>query len=196
MECAAGTDAIKVIPKGCKPVSKDRCASGFMAPADNVTFPKNPLETCCKCKAGERCEYCVDEECEPGDEDCKPTVEGCKPGDRIKYVTDKDCFTPPPPPPPPPKEKKPDNFTKLSFWERNTWIIYSLSIIIAVLLGRNIWLLNRDSRWKFRLFVLLGILLLINILVYIFITRKARLKKIKMGVPKTDWLGINNIMRS
>lgn len=78
MECAAGTDAIKVTPKGCKPVSVDRCASGFMAPAENVTFPKNPLETCCKCKEGETCPYCLGTECTPAE--------------KKKYVTDKDCF--------------------------------------------------------------------------------------------------------
>ena len=78
MECAAGTDEIKVTPKGCKPVSEDRCASGFMAPAENVTFPKDPLETCCKCKEGETCPYCLGEECEDWE--------------KKKYVTDKDCF--------------------------------------------------------------------------------------------------------
>jgi len=82
MECAAGTDKIKVTPQGCKPVSEDRCASGFMAPAENVTFPKNPLETCCKCKAGEKCAYCLGEECTEAE--------------KKKYVTDKDCFEEPP----------------------------------------------------------------------------------------------------
>ena len=81
MECAAGTDKIKVTPQGCKPVSEDRCASGFMAPAANVTFPKNPLETCCKCKAGEKCAYCLGGEC-TGEE-------------KKKYVTDKDCYEKP-----------------------------------------------------------------------------------------------------
>lgn len=84
MECAAGTDAIKVTPKGCKPVSVDRCASGFMAPAENVTFPKNPLETCCKCKDGETCPYCLGTECTPAE--------------KKKYVTDKECFADPPEP--------------------------------------------------------------------------------------------------
>lgn len=81
MDCAAGTDAIKVVPKGCKPVSKDRCASGFMAPAGNVTFPKNPLETCCKCKEGETCPYCLGAVCTPAE--------------KKKYVTDKDCYAEP-----------------------------------------------------------------------------------------------------
>ena len=81
MECAAGTDKIKVTPQGCKPVSEDRCASGFMAPAENVTFPENPLETCCKCRAGETCAYCLGGECEDWE--------------KKKYVTDKDCFEKP-----------------------------------------------------------------------------------------------------
>jgi len=82
MECAAGTDVIKVTPKGCKPVSKDRCASGFMASAENVTFPKDPLETCCKCKEGEKCAYCVDEECESDDEDLCQFVPDVRPAHR------------------------------------------------------------------------------------------------------------------
>ena len=88
MECAAGTDKIKVTPQGCKPVSEDRCASGFMAPAENVTFPKNPLETCCKCKEGESCPYCLGGQCEDWE--------------KKKYVTDEDCFEKPKEP-----EKKP-----------------------------------------------------------------------------------------
>ena len=159
MECAAGTDEIKVTPKGCKPVSKNRCASGFMAPAENVTFPKNPLETCCKCKEGEKCAYCVGEECTPDE--------------KRKYVTSKDCYTPPPPPPPPPPPaKKKVEIAKLSFWKRNTWIIYSLSIILTIIMGRMIWALPRGSPWKFRIMILSGILALGNILVYIFLSRK------------------------
>lgn len=78
MDCAAGTNAIKITPQGCRPVSEDKCASGFMAPAENVTFPKDPLETCCKCREGEACEYCLDETCT--DEEKK------------LYVTAEDCF--------------------------------------------------------------------------------------------------------
>ena len=78
MECAVGTDDIKIVPQGCKPVSVDRCASGFMAPAENVTFPENPLDTCCKCKEGETCPYCLEKE--------------CKDWEKKKYVTSKDCF--------------------------------------------------------------------------------------------------------
>ena len=113
MECAAGTDKIKVTPKGCKPVSEDRCASGFMAPAENVTFPKNPLETCCKCKAGEKCAYCL------GDE--------CTDAEKKKYVTEKDRFAPPPPPPTKDLSQDTRNLEKIispSFWRRNIWVLF------------------------------------------------------------------------
>lgn len=53
MECAVATNVIKVSPRGCKPVSVDLCASGYMASQDNVVFPENALDTCCKCKGGE-----------------------------------------------------------------------------------------------------------------------------------------------
>lgn len=121
MECAAGTDNIKVTPKGCKPVSEDRCASGFMAPADNVTFPKNPLETCCKCKAGEKCAYCLGNECTDAE--------------KKKYVTDKDCFEPPPPPPTKDLSQDTKNLEKIispSFWKRNIWVLF-------VVLGVVLW---------------------------------------------------------
>lgn len=119
MECAAGTDTIKVTPQGCKPVSVDRCASGFMAPAENVTFPDNPLETCCKCKEGETCPYCLDEK-------------NCKDWEKKKYVTDKDCFE---------KPKKPvkdlsqdtSNLEKIiepSFWRRHVWVIFLILGIV------------------------------------------------------------------
>jgi len=120
MECAAGTDKIKVTPKGCKPVSEDRCASGFMAPAENVTFPKNPLETCCKCKAGEKCAYCL------GDE--------CTDAEKKKYVTEKDCFAPPPPPPVKDLSQDTRNLEKIispSFWRRNIWVLF---VVLGVIL--------------------------------------------------------------
>jgi len=130
MECAAGTDKIKVTPQGCKPVSEDRCASGFMAPAGNVTFPKNPLETCCKCKAGEKCAYCL------GDE--------CTDAEKKKYVTEKDCFAPPPPPV---KDLSQDtkNLEKIispSFWRRNLWVLF-------VVLGVILWFVPiKPPMWK------------------------------------------------
>ena len=75
-----GDRKIEVAPKGCKPVSEDVCASGFMAPSENVTFPENALATCCKCKEGEVCEYCADKN-------------NCTDEEKDKYVTNKDCFS-------------------------------------------------------------------------------------------------------
>jgi hypothetical protein len=162
MECAAGTDAIKVTPKGCKPVSKDRCASGFMASAENVTFPKDPLETCCKCKEGEKCAYCVDEECESDDEDCEPTVEGCKqPRDRVKYVTDKDCFaTPPATQVSTAAGEEEEVVVESSFLKKYTFTIY-ITIFSAIVLLLMRWLtLPKESAWKSRILITQFVLLL------------------------------------
>ena len=123
MECAAGTDKIKVTPQGCKPVSEDRCASGFMAPAENVTFPKNPLETCCKCKEGESCPYCLGSECTEAE--------------KKKYVTDKDCFEPPPTPPTPPpsedpEEEEEEDEEEEPLWRRYLWLLFSIIGILIM----------------------------------------------------------------
>jgi hypothetical protein len=132
MECAAGTDKIKVAPQGCKPVSEDRCASGFMAPAGNVTFPKNPLETCCKCKEGESCPYCLDED-------------ACTQDEKKRYVTDKDCFEKPKPPVKDISQdtKNLEQIIKPSFWKKNIWVI-------LVLLGVGLWFAPiKPMWWKF-----------------------------------------------
>ena len=129
MECAAGTDKIKVTPQGCKPVSEDRCASGFMAPAENVTFPKNPLETCCKCKEGEKCAYCLGEECTEAE--------------KKKYVTDKDCFIPPPPPPRKDLSQDTKNLEKIispSFWRRNSWVVLVILVVILYFVPIKVWM--------------------------------------------------------
>ena len=132
MECAAGTDKIKVTPQGCKPVSEDRCASGFMAPAANVTFPKNPLETCCKCKEGESCPYCLDEGV-------------CTQDEKKRYVTDKDCFEKPRAPVKDISQdtKNLEQIIKPSFWKKNSWVI-------LVLLGVGLWFAPiKPMWWKF-----------------------------------------------
>lgn len=120
MECAAGTDKIKVTPQGCKPVSVERCASGFMAPARNVTFPDDPLETCCKCKEGVKCPYCL------GDE--------CKDWEKKKYVTDKDCFELPPPVEEVQEEEEEDVVVEEEkespLWKRYLWLILSIIGVI------------------------------------------------------------------
>ena len=140
MECAAGTDDIKVAPKGCKPVSEDRCASGFMAPADDVTFPEDPLETCCKCKEGQKCKYCL------GDV--------CTEDEKRKYVTNKDCFAPQATPPPEEEEEAPVPTEESSFWEKNKATIYVILFSLFILLLVWWYVLPKESAWKSRLFIL------------------------------------------
>lgn len=70
---------VEIIPEGCKAVSEDLCASGYMAPAENVSFPKNSLSQCCKCREGEKCEYCKD-------------PDACTDEEKEKYITNDDCF--------------------------------------------------------------------------------------------------------
>ena len=70
---------IEIIPEGCQAVSEDVCASGYMAPANNVTFPMNSLKQCCKCKAGEACPLCAN-----------PTA--CTEDEREEFVAEETCF--------------------------------------------------------------------------------------------------------
>ena len=78
MKCAIG-DQIEVTPKGCLPVSTDMCASGFMAPSENITHPEDALTSCCRCRDGETCEYCLDKD-------------NCTDAEKNIYVTNNDCF--------------------------------------------------------------------------------------------------------
>lgn len=73
------TRGIEIIPKGCEPVSEDICKSGFMAPAENVSFPEDALEQCCKCKEGETCPYCEN-------------PDACTDEEKRDFVTNEDCF--------------------------------------------------------------------------------------------------------
>lgn len=73
------TRGIEIIPKGCEPVSEDICKSGFMAPTENVSFPENALEQCCKCKEGEACPYCEN-------------PDACTDEEKRDFITDEDCF--------------------------------------------------------------------------------------------------------
>ena len=89
MKCAVDTTkvqqddgsirGIEIIPEGCQPVSEDLCTSGYMAPAQNVTFPKNSFKQCCKCKEGESCALCKD-------------PKACTDDEKEKFVTDENCF--------------------------------------------------------------------------------------------------------
>ena len=68
MKCAVDrnmSDPIDIAPLGCKPVSFDRCESGYMANKDDVFLPggkKAPMDQCCQCKPGKICRYCKNEE--------------------------------------------------------------------------------------------------------------------------------------
>ena len=70
---------VEIVPSGCKPVSEDVCRSGFMAPAENVAFPKSGLRQCCKCRKGETCPLCAD-----------PSA--CTDEEKEKFVGVEDCF--------------------------------------------------------------------------------------------------------
>jgi hypothetical protein len=70
---------IEIIPEGCQPVSEDTCKSGYMAPSENVSFPKDALEQCCKCKEGETCSLCKD-----------PDV--CTEDEKEEFVAGDECF--------------------------------------------------------------------------------------------------------
>ena len=115
-----GDRKIEVTPKGCKPVSEDVCKSGFMAPSENVTFPENALATCCKCKEGEVCSYCVNKD-------------SCTEEEKAMFVTNLDCFTETTSvgPSPPAPEPEPDMTEKLSSWK---WYILAAIIIILGLI--------------------------------------------------------------
>lgn len=65
MSCIVGQSKrenhVEIEPMGCVPVSPDICKSGFMAPTENITKPKNSLDQCCKCQPGKPCAFCIDE---------------------------------------------------------------------------------------------------------------------------------------
>lgn len=84
MKCSVSARSVEIVPHGCEPVSEDVCRSGFMAPAENVSFPENALKQCCKCRDGETCPLCAD-----------PSA--CTDEEKEKFVGVEDCFGTPPP---------------------------------------------------------------------------------------------------
>ena len=84
MNCSVSARSVEIVPHGCKPVSEDVCRSGFMAPAENVSFPENALKQCCKCRDGETCPLCAD-----------PSA--CTDEEKENFVGVEDCFGTPPP---------------------------------------------------------------------------------------------------
>jgi len=98
MKCAVGAEDenvpdIEMVPQGCLPVSEDVCKSGFKAVSENITFPDDALDTCCRCKEGETCKYCAD-----------PT--NCTDREKKIYVTTEDCFGKAPGPGPAPDSEE------------------------------------------------------------------------------------------
>ena len=130
MDCAIGDidvpqddgsiKGVEIIPEGCQPVSDDRCSSGYMAPSDNVSFPLDSLEQCCKCKEGESCNLCVN----PDD---------CTEEEKEEFVTDDNCFEPGVGPAPGPSTgPSPDSSEE----EENGYLLYigiGCSCIILIL---------------------------------------------------------------
>ena len=111
---------IEITPEGCQAVSEDVCASGYMAPAGNVTFPVNSLKQCCKCKEGEACPLCVN-------------PNGCTDEEKDEFVTVGDCFGnvilgP--------SEASPEASPELSETELNaSYIVFALMLIFLLLLA-------------------------------------------------------------
>ena len=61
MKCVVDSDRIVIKERGCTKMSTDICKSGYMARSENVEFPLNATDVCCRCKEGEACPYCIDE---------------------------------------------------------------------------------------------------------------------------------------
>ena len=124
---------VEIIPEGCQPISEDKCKSGYMAPSENVSFPKNSLEQCCKCKEGESCALCKN-------------PDNCTNEEKDKFVTNENCFgtavgpSPSPSPSPSvpaatvPKEKDMSNYV----------MIGGVAVVILIII--LIFLFSRRSK--------------------------------------------------
>ena len=120
---------VEIIPEGCQPVSEDRCKSGYMAPSENVSFPKNPLEQCCKCKEGESCSLCK----EP---------DACTEEEKEEFVTENECFGTSVGPSPSSIPETPEEDV-LNFVEENILYIVGGTIFILMLV---LFLFSRRSK--------------------------------------------------
>ena len=104
-------------------MSTDICKSGYMARSENVEFPLNATDVCCRCKEGEACPYCIDEL-------------NCTEHELAEFVTeDEQCFetqtqTQSEPAPEPEPAKEPEPATEpVSF---NALLILSVGAILLV----------------------------------------------------------------
>jgi hypothetical protein len=110
---------IEVAPQGCKPVSEDVCKSGFMASAEDVTFPENPLDQCCMCKEDEICSYCANKY-------------ACTEEEKDMYMGDEECFGEPEPAPGPSSEKPTDESEGL--WNEYKYLFIGIFLILVLLI--------------------------------------------------------------
>lgn len=124
---------IEITPEGCQAVSEDVCASGYMAPAGNVTFPVNSLKQCCKCKEGEACPLCVN-------------PNACTDGEKDEFVTVGDCFGNVILGPSEAPEATAEPSTELSETEINaSYIVFALMLVFLLLLA-GYFLLSRRTK--------------------------------------------------
>ena len=124
MECAVDSDDILIRERGCTKVSTDLCKSGYIARSENIEFPEDALDVCCRCKEGEACPYCIDEL-------------SCTNGELAEFVTgNEQCFEPPPSEPEPPSEVEPPSDTK----SNDDYMIMP----ILILVGLFIFILSRQ----------------------------------------------------
>ena len=177
MKCAVDrnmSDPIDIAPLGCKPVSFDRCESGYMANKDDVFLPggkKAPMDQCCQCKPGKICRYCKNEE-------------ACTEYEKMRYVAseeEKECFDDTSvsspllspsedvgPSPEPEKQKTPNPGT-LGFWKRNLWIPVMLWVIVIVTLYGLGSRVSRYSAWRPRLIKMAGAFTIVDLLTILII---------------------------
>lgn len=124
---------IEITPEGCQAVSEDVCASGYMAPAGNVTFPVNSLKQCCKCKEGEACPLCVN-------------PNACTDEEKDEFVTVSDCFGNVILGPSEAPEATAEPSTELSETEINaSYIVFALMLVFLLLLA-GYFLLSRRTK--------------------------------------------------
>jgi len=130
--CAVDSDQILIKEQGCTKVSTDLCKSGYMARSENVEFPLNAIDVCCRCKEGEACPYCINEV-------------SCTEDELAEFVTDDEqCFEiepepepepdsePEPEPEPKPAPKpKPKPKPKESF---NTLLILTIAVVALLVI--------------------------------------------------------------
>ena len=179
MKCAVDrnmSDPIDITPLGCKPVSFDKCESGYMAAKEDVTLPggeKAPMDQCCQCRpGGEICGYCKNEAM-------------CTEAEKKRYVAseeEKECFDGVPAPtatalspsedvgpsPEPEKQKTPNPGT-LGFWKRNLWILVMLWVIVVVSLY-GLWSrISIYSEWRPRLVQMAGAFTIVDLLTILII---------------------------